>query len=121
MTASLERGFKVITPTLRTSPIMHREYYDAARVTYEAHVVAMPNEGCGPLTVFTDRDQAEGFAEGAGHRRVPLRVVECLFRRSTETDVWYVASPATNGNPGFRWSAGDLPGVVLADAVTCLE
>ena len=108
------QGFKVIRVKDRTSAVV----FDAA-VEYPLGHVAYPKFENGPLTVFTNKQDAKAFcldtydcATGAE------TVVNCIYKESSEMSVYKV--DCFRGVEMRRLNTLP-PGTALASAVICLE
>lgn len=72
-----------------------------------------PKKGCGPLCVFTSKEDARIFARIENYEH--LIVVKCEYKESIHTNIWHNLSFS-------RVSLECLPfRTILADSVTCLE
>ncbi len=109
--APFQKGWKLLRTTRRSYMVLGisgRDYPKNCRV--------FPEEGTGPLTVFSTKHRANRFADSNPISEPGTHlVVPCLFKPSRETRVWTVLVPKGR-------ALGYLPlGTLLAEHVTCLE
>ena len=89
-------------------------------VEYPLMEEARPQEGAGPLTVFTRKADIRAFFDRHGWDTFAV-VVRCVFIESEDQRQGLWGRPRLPG-PGHRSIFHDLPkGTVLADVVLCLE
>jgi hypothetical protein len=85
------KGWKVVRRTqnnrLTSSTLVES---DEARVTYKPNEPAVPREGCGPLCVFSELADAEGYFKGKSLMaiEITMEVWECEYEPSPLRVVW---------------------------------
>ncbi|MDI6785096.1 MAG: hypothetical protein QMD92_00145 [bacterium] len=76
-------GYKVVESSLRSPIMLGRR----GAVEYKVNESVHPNKGCGPLTVFKEKQAAEHFRNGL---ILPLRIFKCFYIPSKAKEVWYI-------------------------------
>ena len=110
------KGWKVIKEN-RTSAVR-----DLKKLCiYPVGVITKRPFGCGPLAVFTNKEDAEDFRACMSTAYQPRKVVKCVYKQSKDKDLWQRHSL------NEFWSKNTLPyqclptGTDVADKVKCLE
>lgn len=108
-------GWKVLTVVHRGSAIINSA--SPAYRVYPRGQVVVPNDGCGPLAVFTNRGDAELFQEMYSYERL-LAIHRCHYEPWDGPQELWMPAP-------FRvhtYAHGRVPlGITLAASVTCID
>lgn len=103
---SVKKGWKVVVESGRRSALMSEAR--GGRI-YHKNIWVNPEDGCGPLCVFSTKKTANLFLDDWATPRI---AVKCEYIPSSREHVW---------NGVNQWPLYDLPhGTKLADAVKCL-
>ena len=116
---STKVGYKVLDTRRHSfsSILVKKKYREGPRyLHYPKGKKVTPEEGCGPLCIFSTLLRAELFAKDwASRRKHKLSIVKCKYERSEKDNIW---------TRDYKWSrfSYSLPeGTVLAKSVTCIE
>jgi len=103
-------GYKVLKASNRSS-IMSRK-----KVKYLKNRTAKRPKKCGPLTLFSSREDAEYVFGFLLNDNIAL-LVKCEYLPSKCKTIW-----VEKHKKAFRWALDELPlGTVLAEQIRCLE